>query len=68
MRKGKHGTTIVYADRFVPDVVKKRAVEIGAESQVIPFLKRFTFFNAAQCKNLAQGRRGRDAASAASSD
>lgn len=52
VRKGEHGTTVVYADRFVPDDEKKRAQETGEEAQAVPFLKRFTVFNAAQCENL----------------
>ena len=52
VRKGERGTTVVYADRFVPDDEKKRAHETGEDAQAIPFLKRFTVFNAAQCENL----------------
>jgi antirestriction protein ArdC len=55
VRKGEHGTTVVYADRFIPDDEKKRARETGEEAQAIPFLKRFTVFNAAQCENLPEG-------------
>jgi antirestriction protein ArdC len=54
VRKGEHGTTVVYADRFIPDDEKKRARETGEEAQAIPFLKRFTVFNAAQCENLPE--------------
>lgn len=54
VRKGEHGTTIVYADRFVPDDERHRAREKGEEAQAIPFLKRFTVFNAAQCENLPE--------------
>ena len=52
MRKGEHGTTVVYADRFIPDDEKTRAFETGEEAQAIPFLKRFTVFNLAQCEGL----------------
>jgi len=52
VRKGEHGTTVVYADRFVPEDEKRRARETGEEAQAIPFLKRFTVFNTAQCENL----------------
>jgi antirestriction protein ArdC len=52
VRKGEHGTTVVYADRFVPDDEKKRAQETGDEAHAIPFLKRFTVFNLAQCEGL----------------
>jgi antirestriction protein ArdC len=50
--KGERGTTVVYADRFTPDGEKRRAREAGEEAQSIPFLKRFTVFNAAQCEGL----------------
>ena len=52
--KGEHGTTVVYADRFTPEDEKKRARETGEEAQAIPFLKRFTVFNTAQCENLPE--------------
>ena len=54
VRKGEHGTTVVYADRFVPDDEKKRARETGEEAAAIPFLKRFTVFNSVQCENLPE--------------
>ncbi|WP_407166155.1 ArdC family protein [Bradyrhizobium sp. ORS 111] len=54
VRKGEHGTTVVYADRFVPDDEKRRARESGEEAATIPFLKRFTVFNAAQCEGLPE--------------
>jgi antirestriction protein ArdC len=54
VRKDEHGTTVVYADRFVPDDEKKRAQETGEEAQAIPFLKRFTVFNLAQCEGLPE--------------
>ena len=52
VRKGEHGTTVVYADRFVPEDEQRRAREAGEEAASIPFLKRFTVFNAAQCEGL----------------
>jgi antirestriction protein ArdC len=52
VRKGERGTTVVYADRFIPDDEKLRAQETGEEAQTIPFLKRFTVFNVAQCEDL----------------
>jgi antirestriction protein ArdC len=52
VRKGERGTTVVYADRFVPSDEKRRAAETGEEAQAIPFLKRFTVFNTDQCENL----------------
>jgi antirestriction protein ArdC len=54
VRQGEHGTTVVYADRFVPDDEKKRVGKAGVDPQAIPFLKRFTVFNAAQCDNLPE--------------
>ncbi|MBX9648938.1 MAG: ssDNA-binding domain-containing protein [Xanthobacteraceae bacterium] len=42
VRKDERGTTVVYADRFVPIEDKKRASTTGDEAQAIPFLKRFT--------------------------
>jgi antirestriction protein ArdC len=53
VRKGERGTTVVYADRFVPDDEKRRARETGEDAQAIPFLKRFTVFNTAQCEGLS---------------
>ena len=52
VRKGERGTTVVYADRFTPEDEKRRAREIGEDANSIPFLKRFTVFNAAQCEGL----------------
>ncbi|MET4358692.1 antirestriction protein ArdC [Bradyrhizobium sp. RT9b] len=53
VRKGERGTTVVYADRFVPVDEKRRAHETGEEAQAVPFLKRFTVFNLDQCDGLA---------------
>ena len=50
--KGERGTTVVYADRFIPDDERRRAQETGDEAQAIPFLKRFTVFNTDQCQGL----------------
>jgi antirestriction protein ArdC len=52
VRKGERGTKVVYADRFIPKDEKKRAQESGEEAYPIPFLKRFTVFNLAQCEGL----------------
>src|ERR1700681_797611 len=52
VRKGEKGTTVVYADRFVPDQERRRAERDGDEAEAIPFLKRFTVFNTDQCENL----------------
>ena len=55
VRKGERGTTVVYADRFVPDDVRDRAHERGEQPRGIPFLKRFTVFNVDQCAGLPDG-------------
>jgi antirestriction protein ArdC len=55
VQKGERGTTVVYADRFVPDDVRDRAHERGEEPRGIPFLKRFTIFNVEQCAGLPDG-------------
>ncbi|MGY3610953.1 MULTISPECIES: ArdC family protein [unclassified Bradyrhizobium] len=52
VRKGERGTTVVYADRFVPVDEKRRASENGQEAQAIAFVKRFTVFNIDQCDDL----------------
>jgi antirestriction protein ArdC len=52
VRKGERGTTVVYADRFIPDDERERARRDGDEPQAIPFLKRFTVFNTDQCDDL----------------
>ncbi len=48
VQKGAKGTTVVYADRFIPDEERRRAAEDGDQPQPIPFLKRFTVFNTDQ--------------------
>ncbi|WP_417592724.1 ArdC family protein [Parasphingorhabdus sp.] len=53
VRKGEKGRTIFYADRFTPDVEKRQEGD-GDAPRSIPFLKRFTVFNAAQCDGLPQ--------------
>ena len=58
VRKGEKGRTIFYADRFTPDDDRKQEGEGGASNgdapRSIPFLKRFTVFNAAQCDGLPE--------------
>jgi len=51
VRRGERGTTICYADRFTPKNEDPSCAEAG-EPRTIPFLKRFTVFNAAQCDGL----------------
>ena len=52
VRKGQHGTTVCYADRFIPKAERERAREAGEEPAAVPFLKRYSVFNVAQCEGL----------------
>ena len=52
VRKGEKGVTVVYADRFIPEAEKARAPKLGDDARAVPFLKRFTVFNVAQCEGL----------------
>jgi antirestriction protein ArdC len=53
VRKGERGTTVVYADAFTPKTDSAHAPEGGEDSgRRVPFLKRFTVFNVAQCDGL----------------
>ncbi|HEX6001900.1 MAG TPA: zincin-like metallopeptidase domain-containing protein [Hyphomicrobiaceae bacterium] len=54
VHKGERGTTVVYADRFVPDNERRCAHERGEAPHAIPFLKRFTVFNVEQCQDLPE--------------
>lgn len=53
--KGERGVTVVYADRFVPKGEGERARRDGDDAKTVPFLKRFTVFNVAQCRGLSPG-------------
>lgn len=55
VRKGERGQTVVYADRFAPEAEKERASREGGDPKAVPFLKRFTVFNVAQCEGLGAG-------------
>ncbi len=52
VRKGERGQSVVYADRFTPEAERERAGRDGGEARTVPFLKRFTVFNVAQCDGL----------------
>jgi antirestriction protein ArdC len=54
VRKGERGTTICYADSFVPRGARERAKEQGDDPSAIPFLKRFTVFNVEQCEGVPE--------------
>lgn len=55
VRKGERGTTVVYASRFIPGEDAYRPVPADDRRRGIPFLKRFTVFNAEQCEGLPTG-------------
>lgn len=52
VRKGEKGTTVCYADKYVPEKEKARAAAAGDDPSAVPFLKRFTVFNVDQCDSL----------------
>jgi antirestriction protein ArdC len=52
VRKGERGTTVVYADSFTPKADSSSAPEGEDSGRRVPFLKRFTVFNIAQCDGL----------------
>ena len=54
VRKGEHGTTVCYADRFTPKAEQERAAAEGDEPATVPFLKRFIVFNVEQCDGLPE--------------
>jgi antirestriction protein ArdC len=62
VRKGEHGVTVVYADRFIPKEADKEALRGSATlpngddppEKAIHFLKRFILFNVAQCDGLPE--------------
>jgi antirestriction protein ArdC len=55
VRKGERGTTVVYADRFVPKGEAERVARDGGDARAVQFLKSFTVFNVAQCEGLREG-------------
>lgn len=55
VRKGERGTTVVFADRFIPKGEQERAARDGTEPGSVAFLKRFTVFNLSQCEGLDAG-------------
>ncbi len=54
VRKGERGTTVVYADRFIPKGEAERVSRDGGEARAVAFLKSFTVFNVAQCEGLRE--------------
>ena len=53
VRKGERGTTICYADSFIPKKEQARAAQEGVDPRHVGFLKRYTVFNIDQCEGLA---------------
>jgi antirestriction protein ArdC len=51
VRKGEHGSTVVYADRFTKTGTDATGQEVEEE---IPFLKSYTVFNAEQVEGLPE--------------
>ncbi|MCJ8159717.1 ArdC family protein [Sphingomonas sp. LaA6.9] len=54
VRRGEQGTSVCYADKFVPRDEQTRASQEGDEARTFAFLKRFTVFNIDQCENLPE--------------
>ena len=58
VRKSERGRTVFYADRFTPQKDKaqrhEQVDEASEPTRSIPFLKRFTVFNVAQCEGLPE--------------
>lgn len=52
VRKGERGTTVCYADTFIPKTESERAAETGETPNRVGFLKRYTVFNVDQCDGL----------------
>ena len=58
VRKGERGTTVCYADRFIPKGEQARAQDEDRDARQITFLKRFTVFNVDQCEGLPEALAG----------
>jgi antirestriction protein ArdC len=60
VRKGEHGVSVCYADKFIPKGNRSGAMgpangsadNVESEGEAIPFLRRYTVFNVAQCDDL----------------
>lgn len=56
VRKGEHGVTVCYADRFIPKREPGRdgsgTASVEKEEAAVPFLRRYTVFNIDQCDGL----------------
>ena len=54
VRCGERGSMVVYADKFIPKDEQVRVEKEGGDAAFVPFLKRYTVFNAAQCEGLPE--------------
>lgn len=58
VRKGERGVSVCYADKFIPKQAEGGEASAGNEGgdgpQAIPFLRRYTVFNVAQCDGLPE--------------
>ena len=52
VRKGERGTMVVYADSYVPEAERAKALASGEDPRRVGFLKRFTVFHVSQCDGL----------------
>ena len=52
VRNGARGTGVVFAGRFTPEDEKAEAPKGEEEPRAVPFLRRYTVFNVAQCDGL----------------
>ena len=61
MRKGEHGVSVCYADKFIPKGNRSNGAggetssgqgDGNGEGEAVPFLRRYIVFNVAQCENL----------------
>jgi antirestriction protein ArdC len=61
VRKGEHGVSVCYADKFIPKTERNGGSHNSALAgqgdsdrapEAVPFLRRYTVFNVAQCDNL----------------
>lgn len=61
VRKGEHGVSVCYADKFIPKGDRRGGAGSETSSgqddgngEAVPFLRRYTVFNVAQCDNLPE--------------
>lgn len=52
VRKGERGVSVCYADTYTPKGKRDAAAGEGSAPEAVPFLRRYTVFNVAQCDGL----------------